>query len=556
LEEILVVNGIQTGQLPPLLFAFDEASNLLSILKNSHREGFRTLRYALNFLPPANERKLRYFSLVCDTMGRLANFIPLNVPDPSLRYVQSVSLFEPIIDIRCWNRVRAPTELQTSIGDLSKVALDIGRPLWRSLANTVANSDLSGVVDVAMFKLTNTVSMDGLRQKPSLTQALAVLTARFGVRVSATSTISRDLSHSHLSMCIGVDRDNDVFYSKYVTETVVGLAAQRLMTQFPQYSYENLLPILVDSLNIGMIHTGVVGELVHAVILTEAYDRAMKASDDALRGVTLESLFRSLLTDSCFAQLESDISRSGKSEQWKQLSQARIRLTQMAKLAKLPTISEDIVQYYNVGLYGAFINGHPGNDFVTGLSMNGKPSVFMASVKNVVKGLSDYKAEAAWRSSLFGSCMQRNTSTPDGSPFVCEQADDPYLVLFHNVCSQNMMQTKNQNIENAVSVWLPQAKMRDAAKDAVKAYRRKGKKSGNIVSYATEIDGRCYAVQPSDNQLMIKVDGFTYGNHKSPVYRASPTLVDLFQQLSRSKPMAFLPDQALGNSDPYVNKEN
>ena len=584
LRSSLVRRGLNVRESYPFLFAFDEASNLLNPQKMEsnlttrewrRRSHFNSLRYVLNRLPRGSESEFNFFAVPTDTMGRLGNFQPIQVPDPSLRYVQSGNLYRPIMDIRSWNLRDVKGEIITGreatgedVGEnaaaekMANTILQVGRPLWKSLASSSrdAVSEFNSALPTAIAKLINCPSPEEFGSAPTKPQALAVLSSRFGVSVNAVSSISKDMSQSHLSMCFGIDVDEDLYNTRYVVEPMVSLAARKLMVNYPNYSYEKLLPVLIKNLNNNLISTGEIGELTSAVMLVEAHDRAVKTEADIFLGVTVESLFKNLLTDEAYVSLQTSINEQGKIEQWKRIRSARVKLHQVAKLQNRSPDLRDLARFYNVGLYSALKMNHPGVDFAAGLNMASKLSGFLTSVKNDVKGLSHHAKKAPLKSSMFASgLIGENSLQPIAdNQFVFQEAVEPYLVLVHSVCPNWAMDNDVQKKKSAIGVAnFTGDDAEDLEKKIIKLREKSQKSTSSGISLPAfafqSKDGTIYGVRPSPDQLVVGINAFNYvdGKKSVPIYRASH-LIHFFERLSRRKFISSLGLESLAISDPFV----
>jgi hypothetical protein len=322
------------GQPPCMILAVDEARELLNVItdKSSDAKGrsgseqttnrFRLVRNALQVLAVAvSKTKLRIFSVFTDTSSRISNFIPTSQADPSRRAADPylpLKLHKPFwlvlnSDIfyesnfekaHAKSSVAAIARTALSAADLLVVHFSkfcmyrIGRPLWTSLVYKSYNDD----VEFAAIKLLGGKSfIDRAAYKPSVPEALAVLSARVPISLQAYGHLSADLPAQHMRLITGVSEDRELVFSEYGPEPVLAAASEDFMTNYDNFKPSDLLQVLRYQLSWGMVDTGGIGERMVALQYILARDRALASSisvDESFPLISVKDLLLHLHSDS------------------------------------------------------------------------------------------------------------------------------------------------------------------------------------------------------------------------------------------------------------------
>ena len=408
LRTLLLDNNLADAKSPPVLFAFDEASTLLSHDKGTHtnlsiRPAFHSLRYALNCFLSGHKKEVNFFAVVLDTMGRLSNYVPSKMNDPSLRFIKSTDLYEPFFDIDNWNINAAllGSKFDMDMDESMSFALRIGRPLWCSLRlpEQDVSSQLQHIITIAQFKL---ICTEPSQIGPTCTsdQGLAVLAARFGIQIAPYAPVAAELTRSHLALCYYASSKDEITSIGYPAETMVGIAASCLIRNHLAFSLDKLLAHFDKAMKFGIVSKGDIGELNAQIILAEAFDRACSADNtviDHITGITLETFLKTLLNDACYELMVQNCDAAI----WGPMKSGRVRMSQFIRANYTPSLN-DLVDWYNRGVVciGKYLQ--PGWDILIPVKMETGMTAWVVSVKNL-KSISKHSENVAIKSSLFTS---------------------------------------------------------------------------------------------------------------------------------------------------------
>jgi hypothetical protein len=257
----------------PLLFVFDEASNLLA----SAVVGEKTESFANSFL-----RRMRGFArkfpqtnpvflvILVDTNSSVTNFQPIGLRDPSARELRPVTLLPPFI-LRGTSDLFVEKMQDMDLTELSRprYIFSFGRPLWA--ANLSDSFDIVGLIHFAAGKLCNNSEYS---KELSDIEAIAALGPRFAIDVSPQNELSSKLVASFMRTALDISEDRSMILSMYISEPILAEASRWILNS-PQRLNQAFLS-LIKSMKNGAVLDGYRGELVGRIILILAHDRAEK----------------------------------------------------------------------------------------------------------------------------------------------------------------------------------------------------------------------------------------------------------------------------------------
>ncbi|CAI2187079.1 3041_t:CDS:2, partial [Funneliformis geosporum] len=147
----------------------------------------------------------------------------------------------------------------------------LGRPLWGAALNNDAN--IKDLLKLAEQKLLGGgITVDNWIKKPTLSSALAVLSSRISLDITAESRIASELVAGFMGICVHVSEDRCRLLVFYPSEPIVAEAAASLMQH--EIVFRKLLNFLLDALHTGYVEPGYRGELVARLLLMIAWDQA------------------------------------------------------------------------------------------------------------------------------------------------------------------------------------------------------------------------------------------------------------------------------------------
>lgn len=517
----------------PVLFAFDEASYLLGESADENkRSKFQSLRYALALIPDAAPNGLNFFSIIMDTMGHLMNFAPVRENDPSFRFAASKRLYQPFTDMRNWNvGVLFNSEVAfSSQKDKAVYLLQTGRYLWRTLNLADPELQVDRAIDVAKYKLTNT-SEDGqlsALSRPSRSQSLAVLCARFGFNLLPSSRLSMEMSHSYLASCLWLSQSKDLMYSGYPSEPIVALAAQKLMSnsaRYPGFSHAILYDELYSVLSHGFIEAGRKGEIVVPLILAYAFDQATESVTTPYLGVSLEQFFQCLFKEHAYRELERSLQTEYK-DVWTLAKTGVVNFSQFAEFEYTPNM-EQMNDLSNFCLCGVGKPRQPGIDLFGSLRFKNQASMIGISVKNAEQDPNGYHRTAALKSSAYFSKIANvKKQKPDILGMVEENIALPYVVLSFNTA---------QSASPSLNVYpFDEASAKNQFESFLKKKKKSEKKDPLLPNHIWKSESNSYhLVKPSSKQIVIGLTGLD-----SSILNIPDDLMFILRKLASTKSTA------------------
>lgn len=250
-----------------LVFAFDESRSLLQIssLPPGENTQFIHIRRALRCLPSG------IFAIFADTISNLTNFAPSASLDPSARlYLLQNELFPPFYFMATFDLFTKTNSSSNQLLSLQEL-FSLGRPLWGAALNNDAN--IKELLKLAEQKLLGGgITVDNWLKKPTFSSALAVLSSRISLDVTAESRIASELVSGFMGICVHVSEDRCRLLVFYPSEPIVAEAAASLMRH--ENVFRKLLNFLLDALHTGYVEPGYRGELVARLLLMIAWDQA------------------------------------------------------------------------------------------------------------------------------------------------------------------------------------------------------------------------------------------------------------------------------------------
>ena len=259
----------------PLIFVFDEASNLLKARKNG-RSNYFILRSILS------ELKKNIFVLFLDTFSHLSEFMPITANDPSNRvFSVHLELFEPIYLLPNWDLFVALDSIRSIYDSVQYENIcKFGRALWGSWVYTRTNSngkyqslDCRQLYHLAASKLICSKSFDDEFDE---NDCLAILSCRIGMIKPKCLSTCQEMVAKNMAVCTYVDNQRNVFEIDYPSEPILSEAAAYLINskKKPEYFVQKLISMIESSL----ISKGDKGEIIAKLILVFTKDKSPDAS--------------------------------------------------------------------------------------------------------------------------------------------------------------------------------------------------------------------------------------------------------------------------------------
>jgi len=194
------INGICTQEYPFLLFAWDEARNLVRQKNgNDFNNNFQRIVRAIDKI--TRETECRIFNIFCGTTSHLEEF----TLHP---FYHDIGMFEPIINLPTFD-YHAKYYLDATL-DPEEVAvtdriLHFGRMAWLSYFRNGANTQQ--LMELAAFKLTLTHPEEydrlfgaGDDRRKVVPAMIALLACRLALHIGSYVSLVRDLVASHMMM--------------------------------------------------------------------------------------------------------------------------------------------------------------------------------------------------------------------------------------------------------------------------------------------------------------------------------------------------------------------
>ncbi|CAG8670090.1 3660_t:CDS:2, partial [Paraglomus brasilianum] len=190
----------------------------------------------------------------------LSNFAPSAYLDPSAQlYLRENELFPPFYYMATFD-IFAKTSSSTNQLLSPQELFALGRPLW----------DLLKPAEQKLLVLGGGITVPNWLKKP----ALAVLSSRISLDITAESHVSSELVAGFMGICVHVSEDQHQLLAFYPSEPILAEAAASLMQC--ERVFGKLLSFLLDALQTGYVKPGYCGELVAHLLLTIAWDQATK----------------------------------------------------------------------------------------------------------------------------------------------------------------------------------------------------------------------------------------------------------------------------------------
>ncbi|KAI3659954.1 hypothetical protein MP638_004981 [Amoeboaphelidium occidentale] len=296
----------------PVLFAFDEArmllpsSNITSTLVNQEQSMFRIMRKALKSFTNIPEEPT-ITAIFTDTNSKVANFSAPDRLDPSFRVDAPVKLKEPKWLLPGWSAApgglwekhqelymqffSAPKELLPVVDKLPvkyeslfQDYYSIGRPLWYSFIQGYGQEVKDRIfVTVEKYKKLATTARKKLNFSVSETvvkdarSILAVLNCRLGFSIAGCSVVAAQLVADRMALNMYTGNNREFLSIGYPYEPMLVNASIHWMND-ARIPYLDQLKVLIDSCMEGQVFYGYKGELISRLLLTWAFDNAVKRS--------------------------------------------------------------------------------------------------------------------------------------------------------------------------------------------------------------------------------------------------------------------------------------
>jgi hypothetical protein len=208
------VSACKSKRLEVKTFAFfvDECHELLREVEGSDRTLFHYFRLAMNLMP--KDKELKFVFAVLDTFGAVANYVPTDVRDPSLRMVVGNQLFPPFN----WFPFQDYKEL--ALGNFRgkqkfKDLCMFGRFLWR------IDLDSTSIMALAKYKITGFLDSRDASFETQRQASLALLVIRTSSHFLANDKLALDLVNSNGAYLNYVTDDRKVVNVSYPNDPVL-----------------------------------------------------------------------------------------------------------------------------------------------------------------------------------------------------------------------------------------------------------------------------------------------------------------------------------------------
>jgi hypothetical protein len=258
-----------------------------------------------------------------DTLSRISNYLPSVRTDPSGRIFQSGQLlFPPWLVLDTIGSIRLPIELEAYIEEISPFDSDLfdwidfapfkmisdSRPLFPGHVSTLTKFSRLNIWDSVMA-LADTKISGGMSSSQFILQTcnrkeidirnLALVSMRITVTLLNFECQEKIISH-FMGTLFGISNDRESLLVQYVDEPILGEAACRALNL--DGAWDSALDTIFRKFAAGHLAFGQtrgdVGELVCSLIMTLAYDAAAIDSFSSLEMKTINSIDKTLITES------------------------------------------------------------------------------------------------------------------------------------------------------------------------------------------------------------------------------------------------------------------
>lgn len=310
------------------LFSFDEFRTVLdsSMETDSLFKNFRT---AMGQLPFGKDKENTAFCLLLDTTSRVANFMPAAKVDQSGR-VRNLEkkLFPPFIPLDFNASVFYKLPSAKTAADVSTFArmaagsMPVFATFYYELIKAGETEEYARLKteELARAKLTLTkdgVLGDGDWNGPAgLHRALALLAPRVSVSVTPWQHAAAELISSYIATCLWINAKRDGVWMTYIIDKIIAQAAAQVLNfDVDDKTWTRAVKELSNSIVnfIVTIDRGELGELIAKLILTKAWDTAIKSDSPAIvyrdftRPMPLNHFLATLLGE----EMKDEISKVG-----------------------------------------------------------------------------------------------------------------------------------------------------------------------------------------------------------------------------------------------------
>ena len=257
-----------------VLFFFDEASALTTLV-NGGPTRFQVLRRALRVLKGSHS----CFAFFTDTISKIANFAPAATWERSFQILKDgLKLFPPfwwLPTMDVWPDTKG-SHFTVAELEQPECFFRYGRPgyyaFWRT-QQYVAGA--IKIIDILSRKLLSETKGKDI----TLEQALAILGVRVALTVNACSHVARNLTASHMRLCVGVSEDRESVFTYQYAEPALAYAAMTLTHRFGWLSLLDLLRGAMAATYTQTSHRGVIGAQMLLLMAADRF-RVEQSGDD------------------------------------------------------------------------------------------------------------------------------------------------------------------------------------------------------------------------------------------------------------------------------------
>ena len=335
-----------------IVFAFDEARNLIKGTGKETPLLFSLLRQSLSCFPDSYDKEVNVFAVMTDTSTRLANFAPPQLAadrSPSLRIGKGTLFFPPWytldtndsqlqqfeekgikdecdshstieqIEKSILNKLSCTNSICNQLDSkLYKMVYSYGRPLWGSFMKAYKKDDadvVSGVLEMATRKiLCNFVTDVDAHVKSMLEPASTKYTPAFALvlfdiiynfSIIAQFELSSVLVADFMATLLYVNDSRKWMMFDYPSEPVLADAAWLIWNKLTFATREMVDACILNYMRQGIVEGGKKGELVGKMLLLDASRNTEVAHT---KPITVQTLLNNLIDhESLMKALQSQV---------------------------------------------------------------------------------------------------------------------------------------------------------------------------------------------------------------------------------------------------------
>jgi hypothetical protein len=376
-----------------LIFIVDECRSLLESQGDKlSKTYFEYFRLAFSRFPDSQD-SLPIAGIFIDTVSKVSNFVPQNMPDPSLRITTKKKLFPAYCAINVWDTgalEREPKMFNPNFSsrELLDFLKDFGRPAWAKMA--AENVNLAQLFRLGQSKLIGR-DISTLSDHSSLTpqEYLAIMNCRLALNVTPSSELSSELVAKHSSICLYITDDARLIYQRYCSDPMLMISAV-MLCQHKYFSWSKAIKVLQQKLEQGIVFGGYRGELIPRLLFLKGMDEVFlkRFPLHACGIVTLQEWLESTFHFETVKKILMNQDRNQKTLD--QLLEAKVFFNAFYVFHKVPTM-EDLTRFFERGLAMICKAGQKGIDLIIPLKLENAVSFVLIQCKNIQGFDAEYK---------------------------------------------------------------------------------------------------------------------------------------------------------------------